>query len=100
MSAADELVQGCERVASDRNAFDVEGKFLLGKTPRGVVVLERHFRAGNDVVLRLDMQPRQRDRPPTGTLVTSAGADAAGACAEGGSACSGAAPSGVAASAL
>ena len=63
MPAVDESVQGCERVASDRNAFDVEGKFLLGETPRGVVVLERHFRAGNAVVLRLDMQPRQRDRP-------------------------------------
>ena len=63
MSAVDKLLQGGDRVASYGHALDVEGKFLLGETAGGVVVLERHFRAGNAVVLRLDMQPRQRDRP-------------------------------------
>ena len=34
---------------------------LLGEAPGRVVVLERDFRAGDADILRLDIQPRQRD---------------------------------------
>ena len=54
VAAVHELLQGAECIAADRNAFDVEGEFLIGELPGGVVVLERHFGAGNAVVVRLD----------------------------------------------
>ena len=103
--ALDELLQRRDGIAADRHTLDVERELLLGETPGGVVVLERDLRAGDAEILRLDIEPRQRNRPlhllleiadrhlgdPGGAGATGA----SGACREGDSVCAGAASGGV-----
>jgi hypothetical protein len=50
-------LQPCNGIAANRRTLDVESEVLLCEMASGVVVLQGHFRAGNAVVLGLDMQP-------------------------------------------
>ena len=56
-----ELLQRLDGIAANRHALDLEGELLLGEAPGRIVVRERDLRAGDADILRLDLQPRQRN---------------------------------------
>src|SRR6516164_4347677 len=57
VTARHELLQRRHSVTAYRHPLDIEREILLSEPPRGVVVRERQFRAGNAVVLGLRIEP-------------------------------------------